>query len=125
MVVLQPLLLHAQGRREGLEDATEVGRALVQLGIEHIAAYSAQARGRSERPFRTLQDCLPKELRLAGINDVETANRWLREHYIAEHNKAFAIAPEQKGTAFVADLTEAWREIRCVIEDRPARRSTQ
>jgi transposase len=97
---------------------TQVGRALAQLGIEHIAAYSAQARGRSERAFKTLQDRLPKELRLAGISDVETANRWLREHYIAEHNEAFAIAPEQEGTAFVADSAEAWREILCVIEER-------
>jgi|HubBroStandDraft_3_1064219.scaffolds.fasta_scaffold63636_1 transposase len=97
---------------------TQVGRALAQLGIEHIAAYSAQARGRSERAFRTLQDRLPKELRLAGISDVETANRWLREHYITEHNEAFAIAPEQEGTAFVADSAEAWREILCVIEER-------
>jgi len=97
---------------------TQVGRALAQLGIDHIAAYSPQARGRSERAFRTLQDRLPKELRLAGISDVETANRWLREHYIAEYNKSFAIAPEQEGTAFVADRAEAWREILCVIEER-------
>ena len=58
---------------------TQVGRALKQLGIEHIAAYSPQARGRSERAFGTLQDRLPKELVLAGIDTVEAANRWLRE----------------------------------------------
>jgi transposase len=97
---------------------TQVGRALAQLGIEHIAAYSPQARGRSERVFRTLQDRLPKELRLAGIDDVEAANRWLREHYIDQHNRAFAIAPEQEGSAFVPDRAEAWREILCVIEER-------
>jgi transposase len=108
----------AAGEKVSKTQQTQVGRALAQLGIEHIAAYSAQARGRSERAFRTLQDRLPKELRLAGISDVETANHWLREHYIAEHNKAFAIAPEQEGTAFVADRTEAWREILCVIEER-------
>jgi transposase len=106
------------GEKVSKAQQTQVGRALAQLGIEHIAAYSAQARGRSERAFRTLQDRLPKELRLAGISDVETANRWLRQHYIAEHNKAFAIAPEQEGTAFVADRAEAWREILCVIEER-------
>jgi hypothetical protein len=74
--------------------------------------------GRSERAFRTLQDRLPKELRLAGIDEVEAANRWLRERYIGEYNKTFAIAPEQEGTAFVPDRTQAWREILCVIEER-------
>jgi len=97
---------------------TQVGRALKQLGIEHIAAYSPQARGRSERAFSTLQDRLPKELKLAGIDTVEAANRWLSETYIAEHNQRFAIAAEQEGSAFVADTTGAWREILCVQEDR-------
>ena len=98
------------GERASRTHKTQVGRALAQLGIEHIP-YSPQARGRSERAFRTLQDRLPKELRLAGIDDVEAANRWLREHYIGEYNKTFAVAPEQEGTAFVHDRTEAWREI--------------
>jgi transposase len=97
---------------------TQVGRALSHLGIEHIAAYSPQARGRSERAFRTLQDRLPKELRLAGISAVEVANRWLGEHYIGAYNNAFAIAPAQEGTAFVPDREGAWREILCVIEER-------
>jgi transposase len=106
------------GEKVSKAQQTQVGRALAQLGIEHIAAYSPQARGRSERAFRTLQDRLPKEMRLAGISDVETANRWLREHYIAEYNRSFTIEPEQEGTAFVADRAEAWREILCVIEER-------
>ena len=55
---------------------TQVGRALAQLGIRHIAAYSPEARGRSERAFRTLQDRLPKELASAGIVTIEAANRW-------------------------------------------------
>ena len=97
---------------------TQFGRALKQLGVEHIAAYSPQARGRSERAFGTLQDRLPKELALAGITTVEAANRWLRETYIADYNKRFAIAAAQEGSAFVADATEAWREILCVQEDR-------
>jgi transposase len=99
-------------------ETPRVGRALKQLGIEHIAAYSPEARGRSERLFRTLQDRLPKELRLAGITEVETANRWLEAHYMAEHNRRFAIAPEEEGTAFVADREGAWRDILCIIEDR-------
>ncbi len=97
---------------------TQFGRALKQLGIEHIAAYSPQARGRSERAFETLQDRLPKELKLAGIDTVEAANRWLNDFYIAEHNERFAIAAEQEGSAFVPDAMEAWREILCIQEDR-------
>ncbi|MGE0700629.1 MAG: ISNCY family transposase [Hyphomicrobiaceae bacterium] len=97
---------------------TQVGRALAQLGIEHIAAYSPEARGRSERAFRTLQDRLPKELRLAGITTVEAANAWLRTHYIVAHNEQFAIEPEQEGSAFVPDRHEAWREVLCAIEER-------
>jgi transposase len=97
---------------------TQVGRALAQLGIEHIAAYSPEARGRSERAFRTLQDRLPKELRLAGISDVETANRWLAEVYLPEDNARFAVAAEQDGSAFVADTAQAWREILCIQEER-------
>ena len=92
--------------------------ALKHLGIEHIAAYSPQARGRSERMFGTLQGRLPKDLRLAGITTVEAANAWLKAHYIAEHNAAFAIKPQQQGTAFVVDRHEAWREALCVIEER-------
>src|SRR5205085_8037145 len=67
---------------------TQFGRALKQLGVEHIAAYSPQARGRSERAFGTLQDRLPKELALAGITTVEAANCWLRETYIADQQQA-------------------------------------
>src|SRR5665213_3666775 len=61
---------------------------------------------------------LPKDLRLAGIRTVEAANAWLKAHYIAEHNTAFAITAEQQGTAFVADRHEAWREALCLIEER-------
>jgi transposase len=98
---------------------TQVGRALAQLGIEHIAAYSPEARGRSERAFRTLQDRLPKELRLAGItDDIEAANRYLREVYIPEHNARFAIAPAEAGSAFVPVEEAQWRDILCVQVER-------
>jgi transposase len=106
------------GEKVSKTQLTQVGRALKQLGIEHIAAYSPQARGRSERLFRTLQDRLPKELRLAGISTIEAANAWLKTHYMAEHNRLFAIVPEEDGTAFVADRAGAWRDILCVIEER-------
>ena len=97
---------------------TQVGRALAHLGIEHIAAYSPEARGRSERAFRTLQDRMPKELRLAGITTVEGANAWLAATYIGEYNAAFAIAPLDEGSAFVADTAEVLRETLCIIEER-------
>jgi transposase len=64
---------------------TQVGRALEQLGVEHIGAYSPQARGRSERMFGTLQDRLVNELRLAGITDIEAANAFLRDLYLPAH----------------------------------------
>ena len=97
---------------------TQVGRALAQLGIDHIAAYSPEARGRSERAFRTLQDRLPKELRLAGITTLEAANRWLAQTYIPAHNAAFAVDAEQPGSAFVPDPAGAWREILCIQDER-------
>ena len=97
---------------------TQVGRALAQLGIEHIAAYSPEARGRSERAFRTLQDRLPKELALAGITTVAAANRWLAETYIPQHNAAFAVEPEDEGSAFARDRTGAWRDILCIQDER-------
>jgi hypothetical protein len=106
------------GEKVSRTQLTQVGRALAQLGIEHIAAYSPEARGRSERVFRTLQDRLPKELRLAGIATIEAANAWLAEIYMAEHNAAFAIAAQEEGTAFVPDRLGAWREIVCIVEER-------
>jgi transposase len=106
------------GEKASKTQLTQVGRALAHLGIEHIAAYSPQARGRSERAFRTLQDRLPKELRLAGIATVAAANAWLRETYMASHNAQFAIEPLAEGSAFVADAAGAWREILCIEEER-------
>ncbi len=79
---------------------TQVGRALRELGIQMIPAYSPQARGRSERSFGTWQGRLPQELRLRGITSLEHANGFLREHYVAEFNRRFQVAPSQRGTAF-------------------------
>ena len=81
---------------------TQIGRALKELGIQMIPAYSPQARGRSERNFGTWQGRLPQELRLANISTVEAANGFLRSRYIAEFNRKFAIAAQEKGTAFRA-----------------------
>jgi transposase len=79
---------------------TQVGRAMKELGVQMIAAYSPQARGRSERSFGTWQGRLPQELRLAGITTVDAANRFLREHYIGEFNAKFTVKAAQRGTAF-------------------------
>jgi hypothetical protein len=80
---------------------TQVGRALKELGIQMIPAYSPQARGRSERRFGTWQGRLPQELRLAGIRTLEEANRFLRETSIAEMNRKFSVPAAEKGHAFV------------------------
>ncbi len=79
---------------------TQVGRAMKELGVQMIPAYSPQARGRSERNFGTWQGRLPQELRLAGISGLEEANRFLRERYIAVFNEKFAVTAAEKGTAF-------------------------
>jgi transposase len=80
---------------------TQVGLALQELGVKMIAAYSPEARGRSERNFRTWQGRLPQELRLRGIKDAEKANQFLRTEYIAEFNRKFTVDAAQKGSAFV------------------------
>jgi transposase len=80
---------------------TQLGRALNELGIKMIPAYSPQARGRMERSYRTWQGRLPQELRVRGIQTAEQANRFLREEYIGEFNRRFAVRPAQRGSAFV------------------------
>ncbi len=80
---------------------TQVGRALKELGIQMIPAYSPQARGRSERGFGTWQGRLPQELRRRGIVTPKEANRFLRDEYIAEFNQRFSVPASERGTAFV------------------------
>ncbi len=88
------------GERVDKQRMTQVGRAMKELGVQMVPAYSPQARGRSERNFGTWQGRLPQELRLAGIGTVEQANRFLREDYVAEFNRKFAVPAVGKGTAF-------------------------
>jgi len=80
---------------------TQVGRALHELGVQMIPAYSPEARGRSERNFGTWQGRLPQELRLRQLRTLETANRFLREEYVAAFNRRFQVAPRQRGNAFM------------------------
>src|ERR1700726_3993434 len=88
------------GGRVDAQRLTQVGRALRELGVQMIPAYSPQARGRSERNFGTWQGRLPQELRLAGIATIEGANEFLREHYVAVFNQKFTVVAAEKGTAF-------------------------
>jgi transposase len=97
---------------------TQVGRAMRELNIQMIPAYSPQARGRSERSFRTWQGRLPQELRLAGITTLEEANRFLRERYVAEFNGRFSRAASQEGTAFVACRRTDLDRVFCLQHER-------
>jgi transposase len=108
----------AAGGKVAKEQPTQVGRALAQLGIRHIPAYSPEARGRSERLFGTLQDRLPKELADAGIATVAEANRYIAEVYLAAHNRRFQVDPAEPGAAFVPWGGGALDEILCHQEDR-------
>jgi len=83
------------------DNLTQVGRALQEIGSQHIPSYSPQARGRSERLNRTYQGRIPQEFRLRGIKMKEEANKYLRTEYLKEHNKRFAIKPENTGSAFI------------------------
>ncbi len=105
------------GGKVDRDKPTQLGRALTQLGIELIPAYSPEARGRSERMFGTLQKRLPQELRLAGIATMEDANRFLRETFLPDHNRRFAIAPEAPGSAFVP-FAGNLDDILCVQQER-------
>jgi transposase len=97
---------------------TQVGRALARLGIEHIPAYSAQARGRSERANRTLQDRLVNELRVAGITTLDAANVYLRDVFIPDYNATFGHPPRDPASAWV-DLGDAdLEQILCHEEAR-------
>lgn len=97
---------------------TQVGRALSHLGVEHIAAYSPEARGPSERMFGTLQDRLVKELALAGIRTAAAANAWIDAVYIAGHNRVFATQPMVSDCAFVAVDRATLVETLCIEGSR-------
>lgn len=97
---------------------TQVGRALDRLGVEHQPAYSPQARGRSERLNRTTQDRVVNELRVAGIKDVQAANRYLEEVYIPNHNKRFVVEPKAPQSLFVSCKPMQLDQILCEEWDR-------
>jgi transposase len=96
---------------------TQVGRALVQLGVKHIPSYCPEGRGRMERLFGTLQSRLPPLLRQEGLASIEAANRWLATVYIPHHNTRFAVAAGEEGTAFVP-FVGALDDILCAQDER-------
>jgi hypothetical protein len=97
---------------------TQFGRALQSLGVSMIAAYSPEARGRSERAFRTHQDRLPKELILHGITSMEEANRYLATTYCPEFNAEFKQPAKESGTAFIPWIGENLDDILCERYER-------
>jgi len=111
-------LTEAAGGRVDKTRLTQVHRALQQLGVTLIPAYSPEARGRSERAFRTLQDRLPRELALAGITEMAAANRYLTEHFLPQHNTRFMVGATEPGTAFIPWIGTHLAEILCVQDER-------
>jgi len=102
---------------------TQVGRALRQLQIKHIAAYSPEARGRSERMFGTLQNRLPQEFALKCITTIEEANKYIQEEYLPRHNAQFCVKPASSASAFAAlpDFI-LLDDILCIEEERIVQR---
>src|SRR3712207_1385873 len=107
----------AAGERVNKPRLTQVGRALKQLGIEHIPSYCPEGRGRMERLFGRLQSRLPPLLRQEGLASIEAVNRWLATVYIPQHNTRFAVAAGEEGTAFVP-FVGALDDILCVQAER-------
>jgi transposase len=106
------------GKRVDKSLPTQFGRAMAQLGIEMIPAYSPEARGRIERAFRTHQDRLPKELALHGITGMEEANRYLQRTYRPAHNAEFRQPPLEEGSGFVECVVPNLDDILCEQHDR-------
>jgi len=101
---------------------TQVGRALQRLGVEHILAYSPQARGRSERVNRTLQDRLVKELASAGVTTLERANRYLVACFLPTYNDEFGRAPADPLSGFAPLNSVDLDAILCIEEARTVQR---
>jgi transposase len=110
------------GGKVDKNNPTQFGRAMAHLGISMIAAYSPEARGRSERAFETHQGRLPNELALMGITTMEGANRYLRESYLPEFNRKFARPAREEGTAFMRYIGPSLDDILCEHYERTVQR---
>lgn len=106
------------GSKVDKHNPTQFGQALKRLGIVMIAAYSPQARGRSERMFSTHQERLPKELALAGITNMEAANDYLRDVYIPAFNAEFSVLATVEGSAFVPWIGGQLEDYLCERHER-------
>lgn len=106
------------GGKVDKQQLTAVGRALKQLGIEHIAAYSPEARGRSERAFQTHQGRLPQELARAGITSMDGANQYREQIYRDGHNREFGVSSMLSGTAYVPFISGSLPDILCEHHER-------
>jgi hypothetical protein len=106
------------GGKVDKDNPTQFGRAMKQLGVDMIAAYSPEARGRSERAFGTHQGRLPQELALAGITDMAQANRYLATVYMPAFNAEFAQPAMEEGSAFIPWFGGSLEDILCEQYDR-------
>ena len=106
------------GGKVDRKNLTQFGQAMQRLGIEMIAAYSPEARGRSERMFRTHQERLVRELALAGITGMAQANRYLEDQYRAAFNAEFAQPAMEEGSAFVPWVGPGLEDILCERHER-------
>ena len=106
------------GGRVDKENLTQFGRAMKELGIVMIPGYSPEARGRSERMFKTLQGRLPAELEEQGIVEMGEANRYLSESFVDDFNRRFSVAAAEEGSAFVPLLGVGLEDILCLKHQR-------
>lgn len=106
------------GGRVDRDNLTQFGRAMHQLGIEMIPAYSPEARGRSERAFGTHQDRLPKELASAGITDMAHANQYIKDVYLPAFNEEFMRPAAESGSGFVPLFDLNVTDILCEQHER-------
>jgi hypothetical protein len=106
------------GGKVDKENLTQFGRAMRQLGIEMIPAYSPEARGRSERVFRTHQERLVKELAMAGITEMKQANAYIRDVYLPAYNDEFAVSAEEPASMFVPWAGTPLQDILCEQYER-------
>lgn len=106
------------GKKVDKTNLTQFGRAMSQLGITMIPAYSPEARGRSERAFSTHQDRLVKELAIAGVTEMDKANDYLLTTYMPAHNAEFAVAAQESQSMFVPWAGTALDDILCEQYER-------
>lgn len=107
-----------EGGKVSKTQLTQFGRAMQQLGIMMIPAYSPEARGRSERMFRTHQDRLTKELAMHHITSMEEANRYTKRTYLPAYNREFKQRPPEEGSVFIPWVGAHLEDILCEHHER-------